>query len=575
MKTTWSFDFTKMLNALTRPDAFPAALRLSGPAIPVVQTHASVVLLTPTRVYKLKKPMNFGFFDYSTPALRRHFCQQEVYINSKLAPQIYLGVAPVIVSVGGHVRFGTTYHPDEVPYPWTPLAGGYVIDFAVVMVRLADETTLESRVRTGMAAPQLEEVAQEIAAFHRSTPSNEHIASFGALEVVAKNWEENFAQMKPYIGRTLDAATYDLLVDYVHCFLKEHAALFAMRQRGGYIRDCHGDLRLQHIYLSEAKQDATQDPPHIVILDRIEFNERFRYGDVAAEVAFLTMELDAACRADLSRIFSSAYSHAAHDETLYELLPFYSCYRACVRGKVFSFQLDEPEIADVQREAVSREASSLFALAAHYASGPAQPMLIMVGGLMGTGKSTLAYVLHRELGWSLFSSDSVRKQLAQLDPEQPQETAFGQGIYSPEWTARTYATLQLKVREYITSGRSILLDASFIRQIHRQMMAQEAAVRGARVFFVECVCSQELALARLAMRWQERVERHGDTHQEASYASDGRPDLYAAQCAQWEPITNEEASRGRHLRVNTMLQPIKNVEQLLDALDMPHFACWL
>jgi len=519
--------------------------------------------------------MDFGFFDYSTPALRRHFCQQEVYINSKLAPQIYLGVAPVIVSAGGHVRFGTTYHPDEVPYPWTPLAGGYVIDFAVVMVRLADETTLESRVRTGMTSHQLEEVAQEIAAFHCSTPTNEHIASFGAFDVVARNWEENFAQMKPYIGRTIDATTYDLLLAYVQRFLNAHGALFALRQRCGYIRDCHGDLRLQHIYLSEAQQDAAQDPPHIAILDRIEFNERFRYGDVAAEVAFLTMELDAACRADLSRIFSNAYRQATHDETLYELLPFYSCYRACVRGKVFSFQLDEPEIPAVQREAASREASSLFALAAHYASGPAQPVLIMVGGLMGTGKSTLAYALHRELGWPLFSSDSVRKQLAQLDPVQPQETAFGQGIYSPEWAVRTYTALQLKVREYVTSGRSLLLDASFIRQSQRRIMVQEAVARGAQVFFVECVCSQELALARLATRWQERVEGHGGTHQEASYASDGRPDLYAAQCAQWEPVTGEEMSEGKHLRVNTLLQPIKNVEQLLDVLAMPHFACWL
>src|SRR5215469_12067634 len=188
-----SIDFTTMLQMLTQPAAFQGtgssgdwfqrgSHRDHEPII-AIQTHASAVVLTASRVYKLKKPKNFGFFDYSTPALRRHFCQQEVLLNARLAPQVYLGVAPVLLFIDGQFRFGPTFLPGDVPLPGMMLDGGCIMDYAVVMVRLPDEATLEYRVRTRTASPSLlAEIARYVAAFHATSHANEYIASFGGVE---------------------------------------------------------------------------------------------------------------------------------------------------------------------------------------------------------------------------------------------------------------------------------------------------------------------------------------------------------------------------------------------------------
>jgi aminoglycoside phosphotransferase family enzyme/predicted kinase len=581
-----TIDFTTMLEALTRPQAFPFALPTSSTtgASPVattrpvamtnpivIQTHASAVILTSDLVYKLKKPQNFGFFDYSTPALRRHFCQQEVRLNAPLAPQIYLGITPVLTSPDRPYHFGPILSPDTAPAPGTTFADGTVIDYAVVMVRLPDTATLKSRVQTGRAElPLLAEIARFVATFHTTTRTDEHIASFGSLDVIRGNWGENFVQMQPYIGRTLDHATYDRIVTYIQHFLAARPSLFASRAREGRIRDCHGDLRMEHVYILKNANDPSDSQTRLAILDRIEFNERFRYSDVVGEIAFLVMELDGASRSDLSRAFVDAYIAATADETLRELLPFYLCYRACVRGKVLSFQLDEPEISATQREFSRQQATELFSLAAHYAHGPTSPVLIMVGGLMGTGKSTIAHALQQDLGWTLLSSDTLRKRLAQLDPAQPQPDAFGQGVYRPEWTAHTYDALRTEASAVLAHGRSVLLDASFIRRIDRQMMESVARAHGATILFVECICPPETTLERLAQRWSARTQTK---HLPSNTASDGRPELYDAQRALWEPFMSGEELDVQHIVVTTT-QPIAHSrEQVLDMLDVPRLIC--
>jgi uncharacterized protein len=532
--------------------------------ITIIQTHASAVVLADERAYKLKKPKNLGFLDYSTPALRRHFCGQEVRLNQRLAPQVYLGVAPVLLFAGNHFRFGPTFSSDDVPQPGAQLNGGCVVDYAVVMVRLPDAAMLESRVHRGTASPALlASVARYVAAFHAASNTDEQIASFGGMEVIRGNWEENFTQMRPYIGRTLDASEYDHIVSYVRCFLEGREALFASRVREGRIRDCHGDLRLQQVYVLD-------DDKRLAILDGIEFNERFRYGDVASEIAFLAMELESVDRADLAHAFVDAYIEETGDETAQEILPFYICYRACVRGKVISFQLDEPEVPVTQREAAQQEARSLFDLAAAYACGPTRPTLLMIGGVMGTGKSTLALALWHELGWAHFSSDVVRKRLAHSDPAQPYADAYGQGLYSPDRTACTYSALLEEAKAALARGRSVLLDASFARRAHRQAAASLATALGAGCLFVECVCPREVAIARLSHRWQARVGGNQPVIEVSSLASDGRPNLYDTQCTAWETVDDDEELHIPHLVVTTT-QPLSfMIEQVLTALHIPH-----
>jgi len=573
MRTVPGVDFAARLYALARSEAFPFPLP-AGELVEVIQTHASAVLLAGDRVYKLKKPENFGFFDYSTPAQRRHFCSEEVRLNARLAPHVYLGVAPILASDDGSLRFGPTLGLGDLPLPGARFAGAAVVDYAVVMRRLPEDATLASRVGADRVSPELLiEVAHRIAAFHTQSQTDKQIASFGALEVIAGNWEENIAQIQPYV------VTYDRIVAYVRSFIERRAPLFALRVRGERIRDCHGDLRMQHIYALDsapgappgAPPGAVPDSGQITIIDCIEFNERFRYSDIAAELAFLTMELDAAARPDLARAFVDAYIADTRDDELRELLPFYACYRACVRGKVLAFQLDEREVPEEQRKLAQQQAAALFELAAWYAGSPVRPALVLVGGLMGTGKSTLAEALRTELGWPVFSSDAARKRLAQRDLTQPDASGFGAGIYSPAWTARTYGALLDDAKNMLADGRSVILDATFSSSAARHNAADLATALGAGTVFVECACPKRVALARLGRRWAARVAREPSG---ASPASDGRPELYDAQRSAWEPFDQATEPGIMHLIVATDRPLAVSVAAVLDELRIPRLICW-
>lgn len=528
----------------------------------VIQTHASFVLLAGPRVYKLKKAHDFGFFDYSTPALRRHFCIQEVVLNSRLAPQVYQGIAPVLAGPKNILHFGPTLSPDQLPEPGASFENGQVVDYAVVMQRLPEEATLAAQVKAGTATPELvAAVAEPLARFHASSSTTKYSAKFGSLRVIRHNWEENFRQIRPFIGRSLDRTTFERILSYIGEFLTGYAALFNTRIHEGYIRDCHGDLRLQHVYTLAQPSEAA---PAIVMVDCIEFNDRFRYSDVAAEVAFLVMELDAAGRSALARAFVEAYVHLTNDQALYELLPFYACYRACVRGKVLSFQLDQPEVPAEQREVARQEAEHLFNLAAEYASGPTRPTLLLIGGLMGTGKSTLAHQLHDELGWPLISSDTTRKRLADVQADQPRMEAFGEGLYAPAQKARVYQEMLNQAVEQLTAGRSVILDATFAQRAYRHAAAQEASLHGANLVFLECHAPREVTLQRLAARWQARLDQQPGI---SSADSDARPELYDAQAEAWQPFYADEEPLSEYLAVSTASTP--DLALILNALSIP------
>ncbi len=563
-------EFACLLRALSQPGVLPDdAPDSAGPTI--IQTHASAVLLTSSRAYKLKKPHDFGFFDYSTPERRRYYCAEEVRLNMRLAPQVYLGVAPILALPDAATAIGPTLAPGEVPEPGTPYGEGRVIDYVVVMRRLPEADTLEARVAAGTASPDLlGAVARRIAAFHSTAATSAHIAEFGDLAIIRANWEENFEQIRPYIGRTLDAATFERISAFARGFMRLRAPLFASRVRDGRIRDCHGDLRLQHVY---ASADARATEQAITIVDCIEFNERFRYGDGAGEVAFLAMELDAAGRPDLRRAFVDAYVAETHDETLRELHPFYACYRACVRGKVLSFLLDQPEVPDQQRVRARDQAAALFALAEQYASGPTEPIVAITAGVMGTGKSTLAARLRHELGWALVSSDATRKRLASVDPATPHATGFGQGLYTSAWTAQTYHAMVDEAETALVAGRSVILDATFSRGGDRQAVAQLAERHRARAIFFECVCPREVALERLSDRWSRRMA--GTANGDPSCASDGRPELYDTQLGAWEAFTSTADPTLERVVISTAQPPAAMLERALDALGAPRLACWL
>jgi aminoglycoside phosphotransferase family enzyme len=321
-------------------------------AVQVRQTHISVVFLAGPYVYKVKKPVDLGFLDFTTLEKRRHFCQEEVRLNRRLAPAVYLGVVPVMRSATG-LQIGE-------PGCVSTGSSGEPVEWAVKMERLPDEATLRQRLERGELEPALlMALADRIAGFHAQAERGPRIASFGRFDVVARNARENFEQAEPQIGVTLSRTVFDRLRALTEETLARLRPLIEARAERGVPCDTHGDLHLDHVYHFPDRQP----PANLVILDCIEFNERFRYADPVADVAFLAMDLEFHGRRDLAAVFAEAYFRAARDEEGGALLPFYRAYRAAVRGKVEGFELAEKEIPQAERTAALARARSHWLLA--------------------------------------------------------------------------------------------------------------------------------------------------------------------------------------------------------------------
>ncbi|MFQ5996916.1 MAG: phosphotransferase, partial [Dehalococcoidales bacterium] len=326
--------------ALLDPKAYPHLPQ----KVELVQTQMSFVFLADDYVYKVKKPVNLGYLDYTTLEKRRFYCQREVELNRRLCPDAYLGAVP-IVRDKGHIVLG---------------GQGKAIEYAVKMRRLPQEAMLNVLLANDQVSPQmLTGVAEKLAEFHQKAETNARISAFGSLDTITENTGENFVQTEPYIGRTISREKYQRIRAYTNRFIQKNAALFHQRIADGRIRDCHGDLHAAHICFGDG----------ICIYDCIEFNDRFRYCDVASEVAFLAMDLDHYGRADLSRHFVNTYAAQSQDKELTVLLNFYKCYRAYVRGKVESFKLDDPHIGKEEKAGVSAIARNYFELAESYLKG--------------------------------------------------------------------------------------------------------------------------------------------------------------------------------------------------------------
>ena len=326
-----------IVEGLLQPESYP-----HQPAeIKLVQTQMSFVFLAGDYVYKVKKPVNLGFLDYTTLSKRRRFCRQEVELNRRLCPDVYLEVVAITRDREGvHVE-----------------GKGRAVEYAVKMRRLPEERMMDVLLASNRVTPEMVvRVAQKLVGFHQEAKTNSRIAAFGGRDIIRQNTDENFSQTEKYVGVSLSPEQYERIKRYTGDFIRRNGGLFARRVEEGRIRDCHGDLHCAHICFTDG----------ICIYDCIEFNDRFRYADVASEVAFLAMDLDRYRRPDLSRHLVNAYVELSRDEGLRELLGFYKCYRAYVRGKVESFKLDDPYIPDGEKAGAKASAKSYFALALGY-----------------------------------------------------------------------------------------------------------------------------------------------------------------------------------------------------------------
>jgi hypothetical protein len=322
--------------------ANPASLPDETDRVSVIQTHISIVFLADEYVYKVKKPVNFGFLDFSTLEKRHYYCQQEIVLNRRLAKGVYVDVLPVIYDGGVHrISRGK----------------GKVIDYAVKMKRLPEEMLMKSLFLRGeLNNEHLKKVAAKLAEFHLTSQNSTDIDNYGEPEIVAISTEENFSQTEKYVGITIQENDFKALKNWTGDFYGRFVDLFDQRIVGKRIRDCHGDLHMEHICL-------TEDLP---IFDCIEFNDRFRYTDTLADIAFLLMDLEYHGGHAFSQVLWDFYEEAAGEAEVDFLLTFYKVYRAFVRGKVNSFQLDDESVAAEEREQAARIAGRYFQLARSY-----------------------------------------------------------------------------------------------------------------------------------------------------------------------------------------------------------------
>jgi aminoglycoside phosphotransferase family enzyme len=309
--------------------------------IELVQTQMSFILLTGEYAYKIKKPVNLGYLDYTTLEKRHFFCLQELELNRRLCADAYVAVVPITEERG-------TSHVE---------GQGEVVEYAVKMKQLPQERMMDRLlVRGRVTREMVARVAEKLVDFHKKARTGREIADFGRLDTVRGNCGENFAQTEKYIGTSIGSEEYHHIRNYTDNFFDSNAALFDKRVREGRIRDCHGDLHAAHVCFTD----------HICIYDCIEFNDRFRYSDVASEIAFLAMDLDRYKQAALSRHLVSKYVELSQDEELMSLLNFYKCYRAYVRGKVESFKLDDLYIPSEEKGKILTVARGYFKLARSY-----------------------------------------------------------------------------------------------------------------------------------------------------------------------------------------------------------------
>jgi aminoglycoside phosphotransferase family enzyme/predicted kinase len=497
-----------LLDDLRRPEAYPDP---RPSATTLVTTHISWVFLTEREVWKLKRPVDYGFVDYTTVERRRQCCEDEVRLNRRLAPDVYLGVVPIRLGPEGH-WFG---------------ADGRIVDYAVRMRRLPDDRSMEALLRRGaLTTEHLQRLAARLARFFTAAaPAPEA----GTVQAIQGPVSENFVEVEPFVGRFVSREVLEAVRDWQLGTLAREAARFEGRVRQGRIRDGHGDLRLEHVYFEDG------DP---IVIDCVEFNPRLRSGDAAGDVAFLAMELAARSRRDLGECFLAEFARESDDHDLYGVIDFYASYRAWVRGKVAALLAADPSTPPEKATRKADEARALFRLARAYVDErAADGAVIAVGGVIGSGKTTLAEGLGLATGVPVVSSDRVRKSLAGVRPTDraPEEA------YSAAFSARTFDEVFRRATVVLRSGRGVILDATFRAQKHRLRARDLARRHGRRFVFVEAVADEATLRVRL------RARAAGPS------VSDAGESLLERVRAEFQPVT--ELDPGEPVRVSTAGPP--------------------
>lgn len=462
-------DLPAVIQALLQPALYDHPVQ---PPFSVLQTHAAYVVLTGEYAYKVKKPVNLGFLDFSTLEKRHFFCHEELRLNSRHTPDVYLAVVP-IVAHHGEFRLGT--------------GAGEIVDYALKMRQFPQSGLLSAVFACGeLTLEQMTQLGQRVAAMHALAPTNRAIQAFGSLDAIAQVIADNYRSGQAYVGRDQTAQQHAETKAFTDTLLRDHPEWFAQRQADGMIRECHGDLHLNNVYY----QAGAMHP-----FDCIEFNPAFRNIDVLYDVAFMLMDLDVRGRRDLAYQFLNSYLEQTADYAGAVLLPLYASMRAYVRAKVQSLLGDDQHLSAADRAQFHQQAARYYRYAWEATRRQSGRIIVMLG-LSGSGKSTVGQALAQQRGAIHIRADAVRKHLGGV----PLAERGADALYTPAMSERTYARL-LELAMFLAShGQTVILDAKYDRQRRRQTVLEQAQAAGLPVHFVNCTAPQAMLRQRIEQR---------------------------------------------------------------------------
>lgn len=496
-----------LIQALQNPALYDHPVR----SFQLIETHISQVILTGDYAYKIKKPMNFGFLDFSTLDRRKHFCEEEVRLNRRLASKLYLEVLPIT---------GT---------PEQPVIGGNGEPFEyAIRMRQFDQSQLFDRLQErGELTPELlASVARQTAEFHEQLPSIADDKPLGTPEAVYAAMQENFDQIRPLIDDKTLHAQLDNLEAWTQSTFERHRDLIGERRANGFVRECHGDLHLANITVFEGE---------VTVFDCIEFNEPFRWIDVINDLAFLLMDLESRGEYGLANRVLNTYLEYRGDFAALPLLPLYKAYRALVRAKIALFTLGNPDLTDAEKSDLLDRYKAYAQLAEDYSDIP-NHYLLATTGLSASGKSCVSAAMAAELGLIRLRSDVERKRLHGLAPLADSKSGTGEGLYTQEASAKTYQRLADLAGELLGAGISVIVDAACLKHEERDLFAQVAEAQGVPFILIHCEAPE-------ALRRQWIRDRKGD-------ASEATEALLDAQQSWFEPLSAEEKAHTVHLRTD-------------------------
>jgi aminoglycoside phosphotransferase family enzyme/predicted kinase len=507
--------------ALKNPEIYPKD-ELGRKNIKVIETHISWVFLTGKFAYKVKKAVNFGFVDFTTVKKRRFYCEEELRLNSRLSPEIYLGIVPISMNEKEEINLASK---------------GKIIEYALKMKELPQQSIMKNKLtKDEVSFHLIDNIAKKIAHFHEQLPIDEKEAKeYGSFSTIKYNWEEHFYQSRPFLSSLFQKKFFYRIREIIGKSLEENKELFEKRIKEGRVKRCHGDLHSANIFVLNDDE--------FYIFDCIEFNLRFAYSDVANEVAFLSMDLDFHDRPDLSDFFVWKYSTYAKDFELLRLLDFYKCYRAYVRAKVAAFSWQN--IKDKKKREEQRElAQRYLKLAYTYANSlPLKKRIIVMMGLPGSGKTYIGRRIRKELNFTHFTTDLIRKDIAGLYPEEDSASAYGENIYSAYMTRRTYEELFKRAALLLNKKRSCILDGTFLTQFLREKLKdwiKKQRIKEENFYPIFCYAPEWLILRRLKKKKKDTIS-----------FSEATPEVYFKMKAQFTPPTKEEFQPYELTSINT------------------------